>query len=150
MRKRNQCKFNHHYFDKIDSPEKSYWLGFLMADGTISDRAKKGALQLQIHLANKDIEHLKKFHLAIESDNAIHYEADGSIRSSHSSDYLCEALINLGCTSRKTFTLEFPKLPDELINHFIRGYFDGDGSACIHKGRLFIHFLGTYNFIETL
>jgi len=29
---------NHSYFNKIDSEEKAYWLGFLMADGCVSTR----------------------------------------------------------------------------------------------------------------
>lgn len=45
--------------------------------------------------------------------------------------HLWEVLYNYGCTPRKSTTLQFPELsifqsPD-LIRHFIRGYFDGDG-----------------------
>ena len=38
---------------------------------------------------------------------------------------------NIGLTTNKTFTIEFPSLDREFIRHFIRGYFDGDG--CISK-----------------
>lgn len=36
-------------------------------------------------------------------------------------------------TERKTFTIRFPVIPEELENHFIRGVFDADG--CISKAK---------------
>ena len=41
-----------------------------------------------------------------------------------------EDLHNLGVVENKTYKeLHIPKqIPNELIKHFIRGYFDGDGS----------------------
>ena len=43
-------------------------------------------------------------------------------------------LINLGCIPNKSLTLTFPDfINDELLPHFIRGYFDGDG--CIWNGK---------------
>lgn len=48
------------------------------------------------------------------------------------SKYICEKLIEMGLVHDKTYNLNFEKLisyvPDELIHHFIRGMFDGDGS----------------------
>ena len=40
-------------------------------------------------------------------------------------------LIKQGCVPNKSLILTFPnkhQVPKNLINHFIRGYFDGDGS----------------------
>lgn len=45
---------------------------------------------------------------------------------------LCEDLITLGATPKKTHNLKFPNeniIPRQLLNHFIRGYFDGDGGV---------------------
>jgi hypothetical protein len=45
-----------------------------------------------------------------------------------------------------------PLIPFEVRHHFVRGYFDGDGSIChtIYKGkrRVLISFRGTQNFLE--
>ena len=41
-------------------------------------------------------------------------------------------LIKQGCVPCKSLILTFPntnQIPENLINHFIRGYFDGDGSV---------------------
>ena len=38
----------------------------------------------------------------------------------------------------KTFTLRFPtenQVPKELLRHFIRGYFDGDGCVSFYTNR---------------
>ena len=32
---------NDNYFNKIDNEEKAYWLGFLLADGCIHERARQ-------------------------------------------------------------------------------------------------------------
>ncbi len=49
-------------------------------------------------------------------------------------------------------SLEFPKLDDEMIPHFVRGYFDGDG--CIHRRKnsnnYVVHIIGTESFIRSL
>jgi hypothetical protein len=151
MRPRNKCKINHNFFNEINTESNAYWLGFLMADGHINDKIKSGALQLHIHLSKRDKEHLKNFHTDICSTNKILIGNDNDIISNHSSDILCGDLIKLGCTPRKSLILKFPnKVPKHLVNHFIRGYFDGDGSTCLHKGRLFIDFLGTKTFLTKL
>jgi intein-encoded DNA endonuclease-like protein len=42
-----------------------------------------------------------------------------------------------GCVENKTFKLNFPDfISEELIPHFIRGYFDGDGSVFLHKQKV--------------
>ena len=41
---------------------------------------------------------------------------------------MSNSLIKLGMHPRKTATIKYPKISDYLDSHFIRGYFDGDGS----------------------
>ena len=36
-----------------------------------------------------------------------------------------------GCIQNKSLVLQFPTISNSLIPHFIRGYFDGDGSVFI-------------------
>jgi len=59
----------------------------------------------------------------------------------------------LGVVKRKTFIIKFPEkhqVPEKLLNHFIRGYLDGDG--CIHvskdKKKVCTSFVGTKHLIE--
>lgn len=44
---------------------------------------------------------------------------------------MCDDLIKLNIVPNKGFHLDFPKnIPKDLIRHYLRGYFDGDGSIC--------------------
>lgn len=125
------------YFDKIDSEEKAYWLGFLFADGYIRERSSGHSLELK--LSHKDAEHLKLFrehlksnHLIVESYNSVKYK--NGISKSHMfhlaiySFKLVDSIKKQGIHSRKTFTIDAPDIENDLKRHFIRGYFDGDGS----------------------
>jgi intein-encoded DNA endonuclease-like protein len=45
-------------------------------------------------------------------------------------------LINLGCVPNKSLILKFPteeQVPEKFLSHFIRGFFDGDGSVTKNK-----------------
>lgn len=148
-RKRNTEKFDHYFFHEINSEEKAYWLGFLFADGCVHD-TKKGSGQVSLHLARKDAEHLEHFHKAIGSQNKVH-KYQTAARSVHCSDVMCGDLKSHGCTPRKSLTLEFPvSIPSDLKRHFLRGYFDGDGSVCLVGDRPFVNFVGTEKFLESI
>jgi hypothetical protein len=128
---------NHNYFDVIDTEEKAYWLGFLYADGYIRER--KSGKSLEMKLSTKDKHHLERFRDSIESNHKIidgfnNVKYKGGVSSSHMSSLamfslqLVESIKTQGVHSRKTFTIERPKINNNLIRHFIRGYFDGDGT----------------------
>ena len=128
---------NHNYFDLIDTEEKAYWLGFLFADGYIRERKSGNSLEMKLSI--KDKNHLELFRKSINSNHKIieafsNVKYKGGISSSHMchlaiySSKLVNSVKQQGIHSRKTFTINKPKISDTLINHFIRGYFDGDGS----------------------
>jgi hypothetical protein len=57
-------EYNRHIFDVIDTPEKAYWLGFIIADGYLNDNKN----MLRIKLGNKDKCHLEKFIKFLDGD----------------------------------------------------------------------------------
>jgi hypothetical protein len=123
--------FDENYFDFINSPNKAYILGFLYADGCISK--KKTEMIIKLH--NKDKCLLEKIKLEMKSEHPIkvvkQVNRDNQVKFSISSKKLCENLSAHGLLPNKTFTIEFPKIDENLVRHFVRGYFDGDG--CISK-----------------
>jgi len=60
-------EYNRHIFDKINTPEKAYWLGFIVADGYLNVERR----MLRIKLGNKDKHHLEKFILFLNGDNTM-------------------------------------------------------------------------------
>ena len=46
---------------------------------------------------------------------------------------MCRTLEKHGMTPNKSLTLSFPDISENLLPHFIRGVFDGDGSIYKHK-----------------
>lgn len=129
---------NKNYFQKIDSSDKAYWLGFLFADGCV-EYIKTGeriyGKRLNIELARKDRDHLEKFLKSIDSNHPIidfSRETYGKLREYSKIRVSCTKMVqdleNLGCVKSKTFHLKYPKIEEKFNLDFIRGYFDGDGS----------------------
>lgn len=112
------------FFKKIDSEEKAYLLGFLYADGNVC----KNIMQICLH--SKDIEILEHFKKSLKSNHKIVNDREYK-RFRIGNEELVSDLNKLGVMERKTFDIKFPNsniLPKYLVHHFIRGYFDGDGS----------------------
>ena len=131
-------EYDETYFSQIDTPDKAYWLGFIYADGFIC-KSENGNPVLGITLAEPEpIEKIKialKSNLPIRSYKKVNGYSDKSIeyKVAFHSKQMVEDLEKWGCVERKTFKLKFPDfLSEELIPHFIRGYFDGDGSVFLH------------------
>ena len=150
---------NETYFDKIDTPEKAYILGFIYADGCVylpAKRPKEGAFML--NLQKRDIEMFKLIQSAIESSHPLFDDAkcgNGAYRLIIGNRRFCDSLIRAGVTPRKSLTLEFPSeaiVPKALRRYFILGYFDGDGSICHNDEKGFWSFslLGTEQFLSAI
>lgn len=132
-----QYPFNENYFDLIDTPDKAYFLGFMYADGCIVKNHNKGRGNDLLNITLAETEPLEKINRYIKCNKPItsftnsgYRENAQKYRLTFPSDHLVQSLEKWGCTERKTFTITFPEfLSPNLIHHFIRGYFDGDGSV---------------------
>lgn len=121
---------NHKYF-KTWSKNMAYIVGFISADGYISDNGC-----LRISLQEQDIDLLHKINKELEST----YEVKTVMKKCGekyysscelliSSKHMTDDLINIGVTQRKSLTVTMDNIPSEYKLDFIRGYFDGDGSV---------------------
>jgi hypothetical protein len=131
---------DHNFFNKIDNEHKAYWLGFIYADGYVSKR-KETEKKVGISLGIKDMNHLETFKKHIQATypvciyefkiKSFAHPGMKYCRLLMSSDQLFDDLVSKGVFEKKTLILKFPDesiVPKQLQNHFIRGYFDGDGS----------------------
>jgi len=148
---------DHNFFNKIDNEHKAYWLGFIYADGYVSKKTKTEK-KLGISLSTKDINHLETFKKHINATYPINIYKSKSFggveieycRLLMSSDQLFDDLVAKGAFEKKTLILKFPDesiLPKELQNHFIRGYFDGDGSFKKNNNFYAFNLCGTKEFL---
>ncbi len=143
VKKNNKCRRKHNldenYFDIIDTQNKAYILGFLYADGYNSiDK-----LSIRLQLQEEDREILEKMRFELKSDKELIFiQCDNKVASNGYisknmynleiySKHMCQQLDSLGMHQNKSMILTFPEwLSEDLYSHFIRGYFDGDGSYC--------------------
>lgn len=136
---RGQSKYtlDKDFFKVIDTEEKAYILGFVCADGHI------GKDRLVISLSIKDKEILEKISKCLNSNVPFKEcfrknpyvkgkEFCHMVRVQYSSMDLVDPLFKMGLTSDKTYTLTsaiIKNVPEPLMRHFLRGYFDGDGNV---------------------
>jgi len=103
--KMRRYDLNESYFEMIDTEDKAYWLGFILADGHVSDEC------LTIGLAEKDIKPLKKFLTCIKSDSPIKfYKSTLSVKINLYSLTLVQSLRKLGLERNKSKTAIFPDI----------------------------------------
>lgn len=141
------CNFDYTKFDNIDSEEKAYWLGFIFADGYVNTNGNKFGINLSL----KDISHLEKFNKFLNYPKGLtisktHQFGTKSTTNNNGEElymvstvignkHMRDSLISKGCVPNKSLILKFPSeeiLPKELQRHFIRGYFDGDGTIGLY------------------
>ncbi|MFQ5956403.1 MAG: helix-turn-helix domain-containing protein [Candidatus Brocadiales bacterium] len=120
------------FFDLIDTEEKAYWLGFIMADGNVFHKDGTDYYTFNVGVKESDRDHLKKLKASLNSSHPIVLDKRTLFRFKINNKTLCKALIRQGVVPRKSSKeLTPPQMPKELLRHFWRGYFDGDGSLYI-------------------
>ena len=117
------------YFKHIDSMDKSYLLGFLCADGFVTDRNEVG-----IGIKKDDINVLYFFKEQLKSNKNIYFKPDGtSAELRVQNKELTQDLIKYGVVPRKSLiidigsVIEKAELNEKQIKAFLLGYYDGDG-----------------------
>lgn len=120
------------FFDTINTEEKAYVLGFILADGHISKRNA-----LMFGLKSDDIDVLYKIRAAMKSTHNIKIsEKKNAALLSICCAHIGKRLNELGVYHDKTFSLKIQnivsQIPQELECHFVRGLFDGDGGLGIY------------------
>ena len=127
MARPRKYTLDENYFDTINSSNKAYILGFIYADGSVSERGN-----LTICLSKKDIEILEFI------KKELNYSGTISTKLINKNEYsllniVSKAMIikltELGIIPNKTYnSSRLPIVPKEYFNDMLRGYFDGDGS----------------------
>ena len=136
--KSRKYTLNENYFDNIDTEIKAYALGLLYSDGWNSNINTIG-IQLQdgdqsvLDVINADMcSNRKIVKKSLHSKNS---KWKDSYLLSITNKHMSEQLKSLGLMPNKNFKLRLPTcLNEEMMRHFLRGYFDGDAHFHINEG----------------
>lgn len=108
-----------------ENPITYYWLGFLLADGTFTDR------RIGIGVADIDLLHLKKLLSYVNSSNKIQNLYEGTYHRAKLTNVSVVQQLKekFSISSRKTYEpCVLENIPDDLFFSLIVGFIDGDGS----------------------
>lgn len=111
----------------IDSEIKAYILGLWLSDGWITDD------EICIKIHKDDIQLVEKIRDFFCPEIPIK-EIKNTIIFRLSSKELVSQFNSYGCIKNKTYSdMHIPNIPKNLMRHFIRGYFDGDGTIFMDR-----------------
>lgn len=127
------------YFEEINSKDKAYFLGLIAADGnvTLKDKGKcQNILRIGLLKEDSSILEVMKTYVCSKKPLSIQTKQNNNYISYITtlelvSDKLVEDLEKVNITSKKTYNYIIPNIAKDLESHFIRGYFDGDGSISL-------------------
>lgn len=121
------------YFCEIDTQNKAYVLGYLFADGCLTNKKT-----LSMSCSKDNLESLQIIKKELQSSCKIgeYINNNGFIvnnkyyKFSVCNQKIYNDLLKAGMIRNKSLTIAFPScISKELEKHFIRGYFDGNGSV---------------------
>lgn len=116
----------------IDNEEKAYLIGLFYADGYVSSKF----ISCGVVVHSNDLDLLLKLQNIFPFFNIVKSH-ENAYRLQSGNKKLCKDINNNGVLYRKSYenkeNLIIPDIEEHLISHFIRGFFDGDGSVFIQK-----------------
>lgn len=114
----------------------SYILGYIIADGCICKRKNRENSYI-LNITSKDKRSLLKIGKTLSPDCSISKKYNSQKMLYYQiqiySKEIYNDLISLGIYHKKTYNLEPIEVSDKYFSHFVRGFFDGDGSVYIYK-----------------
>ncbi len=128
------------------SEKTAYIYGFIAADGYIKyENGDRNETSLQFELAGYDKDILYKIKDALQYEGPVSSSNRKTVKLNIANKKICKDLLDKGIPyTKKTYNIKWPEtLPSNLSKHFIRGYFDGDGSIYSKDCRVSFQFLGT-------
>ena len=116
-----------HFLAQIDTPEKAYILGFLIADGHVyksGDRVELGVKEADCAILTAITEAMN---LNVPLRTSINGNKSHYTRITLGGRMMAEDLARHGLRNDKSTTAAYPSVPTELESHLVRGIWDGDG-----------------------
>lgn len=130
-----------------------YVFGLIMSDGCLTPQGRNKTMEcVWINLNDKEM--IEYLHNRMCIGNKIYRQGKNYSLKYRNTEGIT-FMKNFKLVQRKSLTIQFPDLPDEYIRHFIRGYFDGDGSIVIKNTKYNTYAqtsitCGSFDFLESM
>lgn len=128
-KRKNRYILNESYFKVIDTEEKAYILGLIASDGCITNKnyfAISSTDYDVLEFIKKELDYTGEIYIPEREEND---NWNITYRINFSSSSICNDLKAYGIFPNKSLKYDnMPIISKELMRHYIRGYFDGDGS----------------------
>lgn len=124
-------RFDFNILKEIDSPEKAYWIGFLIGDGCIPSKG----YALKVEILRKDRDQLDRLFCFLKCDgySIVETTKDCCLLIVNSKEFI-QSIAKYGLVPRKTWTNKKRMgIPEKYIADYYRGFLDADGWICEHK-----------------
>lgn len=116
----------------------AYVLGFLCADGAVYKNPRGGCY---IAFYSVDREIIQEIRWALGSNHKIGVRNKAKGGRPWKVSYVLQIgskkvfsdLKEFGIVPNKSLVIPFPRVPQQFLGHFVRGYFDGDGGVYFRK-----------------
>lgn len=152
--KKRSKKIKHpDYFEIINTAKKAYFLGLIVADGSVVLHNNK--YTFRIELISSDDYLIRELILELGGNLSDLHQSVRAGRNptsyfSFSDKIFTDNLAKYGVVPNKTYTAYFPDIPKEYYRDFIRGYFDGDGTVYMNKHLVRAAFYGNRLIVESI
>lgn len=155
--KKRKYEIDEYYFNNINSSNKAYFVGLLLADGNISYNRPSISIDLQARDKHILESFCSEIGLPISSlcfcdrskERTIHPNTQDVYYMRFSSIQMVEDLAKYGVVPQKSLTLDYPdNIDHRYLSDLIRGYFDGDGCFTFGEKYYGTSFIGTLQFMN--
>lgn len=132
-----KSNIRNNFFTRIETEEQAYILGFYLADGSLSKKYNRISFSVTkadeeiLNFIKDNIAPHEKIRYSKERVTSQGYTSKPMAHLSFISTEIAEDLNKYGIGNNKTYKtdIDISFIPENLMMHFIRGYFDGDGTV---------------------
>lgn len=128
-KRKNKYTLNENYFNVIDTEAKAYILGLIASDGCVTNTNYFAIASTDydiLQIIKQELEYTGDIYIPQRNEKC---EWNTTYRINFSSKKICQALSQYGIRPNKSLSYDhMPNISSSLLHHYVRGYFDGDGS----------------------
>lgn len=150
-----QKLIDHNWLDTIDNEVKAYYLGLLAADGWLEKNSLFIDLQQKDQILLETLQQRIVPFIPLAFYKAQKMNVNDKVRLVITSKKWRERCEELSIGYRKSLTMPdmIDNIPENVRHHFVRGYFDGDGTVGVYLNKKLnkkfsrVQLLGTKEFL---